>query len=431
MSNDAWFYANADRERHGPLPAERLRELYAAGDIGPRTLVWCQGMPQWQPLNEAADALGLSMDAPPATLTPPQPDAPQLSAAAEEPVQPAPPAPRSAPSDGLQAAYAASIHDAEAISRGTNDDVVDAGFVRRFAAYMVDAILIAIAMYSLIFLMLIVFGFGVAGIATIFEASATGGAPSGGLLAIFIIGFYVLPFLMQGAYHIIFTGSAWQATPGKRVLGIKVVDFDGQRISTGRSVGRWFAAALSYLTFYIGFLMAAFTDRKMALHDMVASTRVVDQWAYTANPERQQRGVGGCAIAILVAGILFFGLFTVGIIAAISLPAYQGYTQRAQLTQVVTEARSMTVGLEEFRQNTDRCATSLEEAGVFTPNSAMIESASVGEQDDGRCTLQITLGGASAGIFNGEYLWFIREDAGNWTCGGSMDDSHLPIPCRG
>lgn len=427
MSNDAWFYANADRERHGPLPAERLHALYAAGDIGPRTLVWCQGMPQWQPLADAADALGLSIDAPAAPLPPPL-NAPQPSAAVEERTQPAPP---SAPSDRLQAAYAATTHDAEAIGYGANDDVVDAGFVRRFAAYVIDAILISIAMYSLIFLMLIVFGFGVAGIATMFEASATGSTPSGGLLAIFIIGFYVLPFVMQGAYHIIFTGSAWQATPGKRVLGIKVVDLDGERITTGRSVGRWFAAALSYITFYIGFLMAAFTDRKMALHDMVASTRVVDQWAYTAHPERQQRGVGGCAIAILVAGILLFGLFVIGIIAAVSLPAYQDYSQRAQLTQVVTEARGMTVGLEEFRQNTDRCATSLGEAGVFTPDNTMIESASVGEQEDGRCTLQITLGGASAGIFSGEYLWFIREDAGNWSCGGSMEDKHLPIACRG
>ena len=56
-------------------------------------------------------------------------------------------------------------------------------------------------------------------------------------------------------------------------------------------------ASLSYLTLYIGFLMAAFTERKQALHDMVAGTLVVDRWAYTEHPELQRRGLGGCVIA--------------------------------------------------------------------------------------------------------------------------------------
>jgi uncharacterized RDD family membrane protein YckC len=263
---------------------------------------------------------------------------------------------------------------------------------------------------------------------TMFEASATGQPPSGPLLVVFILGLYVLPFLMRWAYFTFFTASSWQATPGKRAVGIKVVDLDGNAISKGRATGRWFAAALSYLTFYIGFLMAAFTDRKQALHDIVASTRVVDQWAYTEFPERQRRDLGGCAIAALVGISLLFVVFMVGIIAAVSLPAYQDYSQRAQVAQVVAEGRGMTTALEEFRQNTDRCPSGLDEVGLSTPTNPLVLEAEVGELEAGQCTLQFSLGG---GQFDGEYLWFTREDSGRWACGGSMDDKLLPFDCRG
>jgi hypothetical protein len=242
----------------------------------------------------------------------------------------------------------------------------------------------------------------------------------------------VLPIVMQGAYHILFTGSAWQATPGKRAMGIKVVDFEGRRISAGRSAGRWFAAALSYLTLYIGFLMAAFTDRKMALHDMVASTRVVDQWAYTAHPERQQRGPGGCAIAVLVAGLLFFGVFIVAIIAAVSLPAYQEYTQRAKAAQVVAEANPYQAAIEDFLANTDRCPSSLEEIGLPPLANPMVAETDVGETEEGQCLLQFALGDReAAGVLAGEYLWFTRLGDGDWVCESSAEDRHLPPQCRG
>ena len=58
--------------------------------------------------------------------------------------------------------------------------------------------------------------------------------------------------------------------------------------------------------------MAGFTERKQALHDMVAGTLVVDQWAFTAQPERQRRGPHGCAVALLVGFLL---LLAVGVVA--------------------------------------------------------------------------------------------------------------------
>lgn len=66
-----------------------------------------------------------------------------------------------------------------------------------------------------------------------------------------------------------------QATFGKRIMGIKVVDYKGGRIGFGRATGRTFAKILSYSLLYIGFIMAGTSSRKRALHDFVAQTYVV------------------------------------------------------------------------------------------------------------------------------------------------------------
>jgi uncharacterized RDD family membrane protein YckC len=65
------------------------------------------------------------------------------------------------------------------------------------------------------------------------------------------------------------------ATLGKMACGIKVVMPDGGSVSYMRAVGRHFAKLLSFITLYIGFIMAAFDDQKRSLHDRICNTRVV------------------------------------------------------------------------------------------------------------------------------------------------------------
>jgi len=69
--------------------------------------------------------------------------------------------------------------------------------------------------------------------------------------------------------------SARQATLGKMAVGIVVTDERGARISFGRATGRFFAKFLSMLILYVGYLMAAFTEKKQGLHDVLAGTLVV------------------------------------------------------------------------------------------------------------------------------------------------------------
>jgi len=61
---------------------------------------------------------------------------------------------------------------------------------------------------------------------------------------------------------------------------------------------------------------------------MVASTLVVDRWAYTAHPERQRRGLGAVALVVLILGALAVVAY-IGIVFAIAIPAYQDYLHRA------------------------------------------------------------------------------------------------------
>jgi uncharacterized RDD family membrane protein YckC len=69
--------------------------------------------------------------------------------------------------------------------------------------------------------------------------------------------------------------SSAQATIGKRIMGLRVMDLEGQRIGFAQASGRFFGKIISGLILDIGFIMAGFTERKQALHDMIAGTLVV------------------------------------------------------------------------------------------------------------------------------------------------------------
>jgi len=87
----------------------------------------------------------------------------------------------------------------------------------------------------------------------------------------------MIPVLLaiRWLYEALTTCSTWQGTVGKRVLRLKVTDEAGNRISFGRSTGRYFSKMLSRAIMSIGFFMIGFTDRKRGLHDMIAGTLVI------------------------------------------------------------------------------------------------------------------------------------------------------------
>ena len=83
------------------------------------------------------------------------------------------------------------------------------------------------------------------------------------------------PALYVWLYYAYMESSAYQATLGKMLIGIKVIDLKGRRISFLRATGRYFGKILSGLILGIGFLMIVFTEKKQGLHDIISECLVV------------------------------------------------------------------------------------------------------------------------------------------------------------
>ena len=228
------------------------------------------------------------------------------------------------PAEGNDSLYAPPGALVEDMGDGfrSGGEVVYAGFWRRTAALMIDATLVGIAYYAILIAGMLLIGIG--SLAALENIDSLGGGALGGILAVI----YLAYPLVSAAYYVGMESSGTQATLGKMAVGIKVTDAQGRRIGKGQALGRWFAHLLCYLTLYIGYIMAGFTERKRGLHDMVVSTLVVDRWAFTNDPGRQQKGLGTVAIIVLILGGLLVVAY-IAIVAAIALPAYQSFVERA------------------------------------------------------------------------------------------------------
>lgn len=211
-------------------------------------------------------------------------------------------------------AHVAAVDDFSA-----SGEVVYAGFWRRGAALFIDSFVVGIVYYAILLIGFFAMGFD-------FSQFATGQPPSPGAIGGIIALVYVLYPLVSGLYYVLQESSGAQATLGKRAVGIKVTNNQGRRLSRGHALGRWASHLLCYFTMYIGYIMAGFTDRKRGLHDMVASTLVVDRWAYTSSAERQQRGVGGVAIAVLIVAALLMVAY-IAVLMAVIMPMLQQASQ--------------------------------------------------------------------------------------------------------
>jgi uncharacterized RDD family membrane protein YckC len=84
----------------------------------------------------------------------------------------------------------------------------------------------------------------------------------------------LLSIVVNVAYYAYFESSEKQATFGKQALGLVVTNLNGERISFLNAVGRYFARVISAFTLAIGYLIQPFTEKKQALHDMIAGTLV-------------------------------------------------------------------------------------------------------------------------------------------------------------
>jgi uncharacterized RDD family membrane protein YckC len=102
---------------------------------------------------------------------------------------------------------------------------------------------------------------------------ANGMPPAFALFLMLCVG---LGLLGTWLYFALLESSEWQGTAGKKVLGLIVTDMNGQRVTFMRATGRHFSKIVtSFIPLGIGYAMAGFTQKRQALHDMIASCLVL------------------------------------------------------------------------------------------------------------------------------------------------------------
>ncbi len=87
--------------------------------------------------------------------------------------------------------------------------------------------------------------------------------------------YFITALTIWWIYTVGLNASAWQGTCGKKILKLKVVNKNGERISLLRANIRFFAEFISAVIFALGFFLAAWNKKKRALHDFIAGTFVI------------------------------------------------------------------------------------------------------------------------------------------------------------
>jgi uncharacterized RDD family membrane protein YckC len=153
--------------------------------------------------------------------------------------------------------------------------VAYAGFWLRFVAYIIDGFVSGLAFLVLLIPLFILTGAGAA-LSKIGSGEDISDDVAAFLGIGFLFGFFGIIFLVGWLYYALSESSSWQATLGKKILNLKVTDMTGQPITFGRASGRYFAKIITGLIpLMIGYILAGFTEKKQAIHDMIASCLVL------------------------------------------------------------------------------------------------------------------------------------------------------------
>jgi uncharacterized RDD family membrane protein YckC len=256
----SWYYAEAGQQK-GPVSESELDGLYSAGTIKPDTLVWKEGMADWQPYRVARATLatGAQVTGPAGGSSAPAPAGGIVCSQCGQTFSPGEvirygdvwvcanckPTFLQKVREGSSAAGAGVLHYA--------------GFWIRFVAYFVDQLILGLLG-------------GVIGVLVGLGMSSN--TPDAQIIAQVISG--AVGLILGAAYTTWFLGK-FGATPGKMACKLRVVTPEGGPITYGRAFGRYLASIVSGLICAIGYIMAAFDDEKRALHDRICNTRVVKQ----------------------------------------------------------------------------------------------------------------------------------------------------------
>jgi uncharacterized RDD family membrane protein YckC len=249
----SFYYAEGDRQI-GPIGRRELQALVKAKKVNAKTLVWQEGMENWQELGVfIRSRSGKAVDSA-------SPAAPRVrfdcaecgQAFAEDEMIRFQDARVCA---GCKPVFVQKIKEGLSVAGALNY----AGFWIRFGALCIDGFIL----WILNMFMLIPFGI-------FMPQKEQDPVVVLSVMPLFLIAQYAIP----ACYDTWFVGK-YGATPGKMACNLKIVVEDGTRLTYLKALGRHFAKYLSSMILLIGFIMAAFDDERRTLHDRICETRVV------------------------------------------------------------------------------------------------------------------------------------------------------------
>ncbi len=250
------YYYALNGQQAGPVPEEQLKSLLRMGTINMSTLVWREGMADWQPLSAVLGPAAAAPSPPPAASFSMPGEATQVCAVSG----------RSFPVSQMVKfgdVWVAGMYRDQYLQRLREGAVSTgrltlAGIGARFVAVFLDGLIMQAVQFVV----------GMA-IGLLMATTATPEAAAG--LAVLNI---VISLAIGFSYEAFFL-AAKGATPGKMAMKLRVVRPDGSPISMGQAWGRTLGKQVSALILMIGYLMAFWDEEKRALHDRMAGTRVI------------------------------------------------------------------------------------------------------------------------------------------------------------
>ncbi|MGH8108619.1 MAG: RDD family protein [Arenimonas sp.] len=370
MSDKLWHYIDLQQNRHGPVAASVIKDAYQRGELGPGSLVWHAELPQWQSLEIHADALGIDLK---------RINVPMLN--------------------GREVKYA--------------------NFFHRWAALMVDQWILAATAITIT---------GIIVTITYFASGASlENDPERALIVLALSMIAYLPILLglSGTYHIYFESSSRHGSWGKQFLGIEVRNEQGEFLDRSTAALRWFSATLSHLTQSIGFLIAAFTEKRQALHDFLAHTIVLEREASTL-PVQIDRNKRALIILILGIFIIPFVIFASLLFPMIHLIEKVEHVETVKHQKIA----ALVVPIQQAIRNRvdlDNTCLSHEDAELkplLQPLEPMVTEIYAGLSDDQQaCEIYLDLGGYKA-------LSYRYSGEGEWTCEASHKPADFGENCQ-
>jgi len=450
LGSDGSLFVLVDNTPRGPVPHSFVDDRVRSGAWPSNINIAAVGSANWRPFIAAAPA---------APAMPPR-TAPSIdqqatvafTALSAEPGQfstkPVSDLRAAAPAAASYAEYGTPQPSAALLPEGL---VIHAGFWRRVAAYTMDSLILTI-------LMGIVFG-------VLFAAGTAAVASEQGGIAFALMGLgYVLLVVIAWLYYAKFESGPTQTTPGKRLMGLKVTDDKGQRLSFGRATGRFFGKIVTgIIPLGIGYMLAGWTGRKQALHDMMAGTCIVFRDVEPGRPLPTVRPpmpwygwvlnvLPFVLTAIMIAGYSYFMAMILGNarqdlsnidmsgISDDSTSMSQSTTGMSENSDSDAEQAIVLAGLSGIADEVE--AAKSESANALAANNtclseerpssnAWIESIQFGGFAP-QCTVTVRLSSSSDIPFAAriERIEWSNDGSGTWACSSSMAASYLPWPCQ-